>query len=72
MPRLLALCAACLLVLAPASVAVAATLQGTPGRDRLTGTSAVDRLSGRAGADTLIGRRGGDRLRAAPVTTCWP
>jgi Ca2+-binding RTX toxin-like protein len=66
MPRVLALCLACLLVVALASVAVAATLDGTPGPDRLIGTSGADRLSGRAGADTLIGRRGSDRLAGGP------
>ena len=54
----LALCAALACVFA--SVAVAATITGTPGNDKLTGTP---------DADTINALAGNDRVRALAATT---
>ena len=45
-----------------ASVAVAASLEGTDGRDVIDGTGQADDVSGMAGDDTLNGRDGNDTV----------
>ena len=44
------------------AVALAVTLLGTSGRNRLIGGAGDDRLEGKDGADTLVGGAGGDTL----------
>jgi Ca2+-binding RTX toxin-like protein len=53
---------ACLILAVPA---LAATIRGTSGPDRLVGTPQSDTLAGANGADTLIGKANGDTLRGA-------
>jgi Ca2+-binding RTX toxin-like protein len=60
--RTIAFAVVCVLAVA-GTVAVAASLQGTSGPDRLVGTDAGDRIAGKGGPDTLLGRGGRDRLR---------
>jgi Ca2+-binding RTX toxin-like protein len=60
--RTIAIVALCAVAVA-GSAALAASLQGTSGPDRLKGTEAGDRIAGKGGPDTLIGRGGRDRLR---------
>jgi hypothetical protein len=54
------------LVLATASVALAAPLAGTPGPDALRGTAGEDVLRGLGGDDSLRGRAGDDLLVGGP------
>jgi len=63
MVRPAAVALACLVLLAGASLALAAIKRGTDGPDRLRGTPQRDLISGRAGADRLVGRGAADRLR---------
>ncbi|MBM6405352.1 peptidoglycan DD-metalloendopeptidase family protein [Phycicoccus sp. CSK15P-2] len=44
-------------------VAVAATIDGTPGDDELTGTASADTIRGFAGADVISGYGGNDTLK---------
>lgn len=60
-PRALAALAAGL-VLAGAGVAVAATITGTPGKDRLKGTPRADVMRGLGGNDVMQGFGGNDRM----------
>ena len=46
-----------------ASVAVAASLKGTDGRDVIEGTDRAEEISGLGGGDTLNGRGGRDAVR---------
>ena len=48
------------------SIALAETVRGTAGDDRLSGTAGGDRILGKRGADVLRGRAGADLLRAGP------
>jgi hypothetical protein len=50
------------LAIVPASSAVAATISGGPGNERLKGTNVTDAISGNAGNDRLWGRAGDDQL----------
>src|SRR4051812_48183430 len=65
MPRLTrrtaAVAAAAALAALPAT-ALAATIQGGPGGERLRGTNAADVIDGNAGNDRIAGRAGPDRL----------
>jgi hemolysin type calcium-binding protein len=62
---LLVLLAALVLALT-ASVAMAATLPGTPGDDVINGTPNPDQISGWGGNDQLSGRGGGDTINGGP------
>jgi hypothetical protein len=62
---LLVLLAALVLALT-ASVAMAATLNGTPGDDVINGTPEPDQISGWGGNDQLSGRGGGDTINGGP------
>lgn len=63
MKRLLKLVAVTAIVLAlAASVAFAATVLGTPGRDTLRGSNGADFMKGRGGADIIYGRYGNDTI----------
>jgi Ca2+-binding RTX toxin-like protein len=53
------------LALVPAT-AVAATIDGGPGNERLRGTNAADTINGNAGNDRIFGRAGDDGLRGGP------
>jgi Ca2+-binding RTX toxin-like protein len=50
------------LAIVPASGALAATITGGPGNERLRGTNAADVIDGNAGNDRILGRSGDDRL----------
>jgi Ca2+-binding RTX toxin-like protein len=43
-------------------VALAATIRGTSGSDRLVGSNSADTMRGYAGADTMSGRYGKDKM----------
>ncbi len=62
---LVALLAAALTLMA-ASVALAATVKGTDGSDRLAGTSAADTMYGFGGADDMFGLAGDDTMQGNP------
>src|ERR671923_2972873 len=49
------------LALVPAT-ALAVTIQGGPGSERLRGTNFADTIDGNAGNDLILGRGGDDRL----------
>lgn len=53
------------LSLVPAS-ALAATIQGGPGNERLRGTNAADVIRGNGGNDRVVGRAGDDKLFGGP------
>ncbi|WP_051223179.1 calcium-binding protein [Conexibacter woesei] len=50
------------LALIPASSAVAATINGGPGNERLKGTNVTDVINGNAGNDRIWGKAGDDQL----------
>ena len=62
---LVALLAAALTVLT-AGVALAATINGTTGDDRLSGTVAADTINGFAGNDDMFGLEGADTMQGGP------
>ena len=63
MPRVPLASAACVLTLAVTPAAIAATINGSPNRDRLNGTSSADVIHGGGrGSDRLDGRGGDDRV----------
>src|SRR5215471_8256477 len=47
-----------------ASVALAATINGTPGNDTLIGTAGNDTITAAAGDDTVLGLAGNDKIDA--------
>jgi Ca2+-binding RTX toxin-like protein len=54
------------LAIVPAGSALAATITGGPGNERLRGTSAADVIDANAGNDRIWGRGGGDQLTGGP------
>lgn len=62
---LIALVAMTLTMLA-AGVALAATINGTTGDDRLSGTAAADTINGFAGNDDIFGLDGADTVQGGP------
>ena len=50
----------------PASTALAATINGGPGNERLRGTNAADIIDGNGGNDRILGRGGDDQLIGGP------